>query len=82
VADQDQNEEGAFSDEWANGDMARLHRLWFERGERIKAAEKRDKKRQGRWVIYAAYASVLTGAITVITWLSKWMTSPFPKGPQ
>jgi hypothetical protein len=80
VVEDDQDH--VFSDAFENGDMARLHKLWWERGERIKAAEKRDRKRQGRWVIYAAYGSVLTALITAITWLSKWMTSPFPKGPQ
>jgi hypothetical protein len=80
VVEDDQDH--VFSDAFETGDMARLHKLWWERGQRIEAANKREKKRQGRWVIYAAYGSVLTAAITVITWLSKWLTSPFPKGPQ
>lgn len=79
---EDDDQDHVFSDAFETGDMARLHKLWFERGQRIEAAEKRDKKRQGQWVIYAAYGSCLTAIITVITLLSRWLTSPFPKGPQ
>jgi hypothetical protein len=79
VVDQDQVETGGFSDEWANGDMAKLHLLWHERCERIKAAEKREKRRQSKWAIWAIYGTLLVSAITVITSLSKWIAAFFPK---
>ena len=79
MVDQDRNDEEAFSDEWANGDMAKLHMLWFERCERIKAADRREKKRQSKWAIWAIYGTLLVSAITVITSLSKWIAAFFPK---
>ena len=77
--DQGQHDEDAFSDEWANGDMAKLHMLWFERCERIKAADRREKKRQSKWAIIAVYGTLLGSAITAITFISKWIADFFPK---
>jgi hypothetical protein len=76
----DQDQEAQFSDAFETGDMQRLHILWFERCERRALAIKREKKRQNRWTIYAAYGSILVAALTILTYLSKWLSSFFPKG--
>jgi hypothetical protein len=69
------DEEGQFSDAFENGDMARLHMLWFERSERTKAREKRERDRQSQWTIYAAYGSVVTAIIMIGTYIVKWIAA-------